>query len=85
LHTVIGTPDHAWSGGAELDVMSADLLSIEHGVERCYLEDLHGLHFQNLGNLVHGGECQEVIVLFLSDEKYWDDGTVLVVIGEISH
>ena len=66
-----------------MDVMSADLLSIEHGVERCNLEDLHGLHFQYLGYLVHSGECQEVIVLFLSNKKDWIDGTVFVVIWKV--
>jgi hypothetical protein len=43
--------------------------SVEHRVEGGNLIDLHGRHFKNLGDLVHGRESKEIVVLLLSDEQ----------------
>ncbi len=59
----------------------ADLRSIEHSVERGNLIDLHGGHLEDLGDLVHSRQSQEVIVLLLSDEKSGDHAAGLVVVG----
>ena len=52
----------------------ADLSSVKHSVERSNFVHLHGGHFEGLGDFVHSGECQEVVVLLLGDEKGRDAG-----------
>lgn len=74
------TANHAWSGTADLKMILADLRPIEHRVERCDFIDLHWRHLEHFGNLVHGRQRQEVIVLLLGNEKHRDDTTGLVVI-----
>ena len=59
----------------------AHLGTVEHRIKAGDLVDLHRCHFQNFGNFVHGGESQEVGVLFLSYEQEWDDCGVFVVGG----
>ena len=63
-----------------MQVVLANLCSVEHGVEAGHFVDLHWGHLENLGGLVHGRECQEVVVLLLSDEQDWDAGRRLVVV-----
>ena len=58
----------------------ADLRSVEHRVERSDFINLHGGHFKDLGSLVHGGQGQEVVVLFLGNEQDWNDSRRLVVV-----
>lgn len=53
--------------------------SVEHGVERSDFIDLHGLHVEDFGDFVHGGEGQEVIVLLLRNEESWDACRLLIV------
>lgn len=48
------TSEHARSGSAYLQMILADLATIEHSVETGNLINLHGGHVQNFGNLVHG-------------------------------
>lgn len=48
--------------------MFADLGTVEHRVEGSNLVNLHWSHLKSLGHLVHRGESQEVIVLFLHEE-----------------
>ena len=79
LDDVSGTTELARSGTAYLEVILSDLGSVEHRVERGNLVHLHGLHVQDLSDLVHGGECEEVVVLFLSDEQSRDACALLVV------
>ena len=74
VHAVSDTPDHAGSCAAELDVILAESGSVEHGIERGDLVDLHGFHFQNLSDFVHSRKCKEIVVLLLSDEKDWNNG-----------
>lgn len=76
--------EHAWGSSANLQVVFANLGSVEHGVESSHFIDLHWGHFQDLGSFVHGGQSQEVVVLLLGDEKDWDDSRRLVVIWELS-
>jgi hypothetical protein len=40
---------------------------------------LHGLHVEDFGDLVHGGESQEVIVLLLCDKEGRDACGLLIV------
>ena len=74
------TANHARSGAADLQVVLADLGSVEHRVERGDFVDLHRCHFEHLGHLVHRGECKEVIVLFLRDKQHWDHAARFVVV-----
>ena len=62
------TSEHAGSGAANLKVILANLRPVEHGIESGDFIHLHGGHFENLCCLVHGRECQEVIVLLLGNE-----------------
>ena len=57
--------EHAWGSAADLEMVLADLGSVEHGVEGGDLVDLHVGHFEDLGSLVHGAQRQEVVVLLL--------------------
>lgn len=57
----------------------AHLGPIEHGVEGSDLVDLHGSHVEDLGDFVHGGEGQEVVVLLLGNEQDRDAGRLFVV------
>jgi hypothetical protein len=66
------TSQEAWRSSADLQVVLSDLGAVEHGVETGHLVDLHWSHLENLGDLVHCGESEEVVVLLLSDEKSWD-------------
>ena len=75
------TAEHARSGAANLQVVLADLGSVEHGVEGGDFVDLHGGHLEDLGGLVHGREGQEVVVLLLCNEQDGDDCGRLVVVG----
>lgn len=63
------TSEHAWSCSTNLQVILANLCSVEHRVKRSDFINLHRGHLQNLGDLVHRGKCQEVIVLLLSNEQ----------------
>lgn len=75
------TAEHARGGAADLQVVLANLRSVEHGVERGNLVDLHWGHFEDLRRLVHGGQSQKVVVLLLSNEQYRDASRGLVVSG----
>ena len=58
----------------------SDLCSVEHSVETGHLVNLHGCHLKDLGNLVHCGKSQEVVVLLLSDKQNRDDTGRFVVV-----
>lgn len=81
LNNVTGAAEHARCGAADLEMVLADLGAVEHGIERGDFVDLHGSHVEDLGDLVHGGEGQEVVVLLLRDEEGRDAGGLLVVGG----
>lgn len=53
LHNFPGPTEHARSSAAELEVIFANLFSVEHGVESCNLENLHFRALQNAGDLSH--------------------------------
>jgi len=44
LHDVLSSSEHARSGSTDLEVVLADLSSVEHGVETGYFIHLHGSH-----------------------------------------
>lgn len=67
------TAEHARSGSANLQMVLADLGSVEHGVEGSDFINLHWGHLEDLGGLVHGRKGQEVIVLLLCNEQDRDD------------
>ena len=69
----------AGGGPADLKVILSDLGAVEHGVEGGDLVDLHGLHVEDFGDLVHCGESQEVIVLLLCDKEGRDACGLLIV------
>ncbi len=73
--------EHARGCATDLQVVLANLRSVEHSVERGNLIDLHRGHLEDLGDLVHSRQSQEVIVLFLSDKKSGDHAAGLVVVG----
>ena len=60
------------------------LCSIEHGVEGGNLVDLHRLHLEDLSDLVHRRQSQEVVVLLLGNEEHWNDSAMLVVVWEVT-
>ena len=74
------TTNHAGSSPANLKMIFSDLCSVEHSVETGHLVNLHGCHLKDLGNLVHCGKSQEVIVLLLSDKQNRDDTGRFVVV-----
>ncbi len=51
---MLGTPEQARCGAANLEMILADFGSVEHRVKGGDLVNLHGGHFKNLGDLVHG-------------------------------
>jgi len=81
LDDISRSTEHARGGTAHLQVVLADLGTVEHGVERCDFIHLHGRHVENLGDLVHCREGEEVVVLLLSDEESRDASGLLVVRG----
>ena len=81
LDDVSRTSQLARGCSAHLQVILADLGPIEHGVEGGDLVDLHGLHIEDLGDFVHCGESEEVIVLLLRDEQGRDACRLLIVRG----
>ena len=73
--------DHAGSSATNLQVVLSNSGTVEHGVKSSDLVHLHGRHLEDLGNLVHRRERQEIVVLLLSDKKRRDAGRALVVVG----
>ena len=71
--------DHARGSSTDLEVVLSYLGAVKHSVERGNLVNLHGLHVEDLSNLVHGREGEEVVVLFLSDEQSRDACALLIV------
>jgi hypothetical protein len=59
------------------------LCSIEHRIERSYFIYIHWWNFKDLGNLVHGSESEEIVVLLLGHHEEWNNATALVVGWEI--
>lgn len=74
------TAEEAGGRAADLEVVLADLGAVEHRVEGSDLVDLHGGHLEDLCNLVHRGQGQEVVVLLLSDEQDRNAARRLVVV-----
>ena len=74
------TTEHAWSGSTNLQMVLADLCSVEHCVEASDFIDLHRGHLENFGSLVHGWERQEVVILLLGNEQDWDAGRGFIVV-----
>jgi len=72
LNDIAGSSQHARSGAAYLKMILADLGAVEHGVEGGDLVDLHGLHVEDLRDLVHRRESQKVIVLLLCNKQSRD-------------
>ena len=64
------TAEHARSGAANLQVVLADLGSVEHGVESGDFVNLHRGHLEDLGGFVHSRQGQEVVVLLLRNEEH---------------
>ncbi len=54
LNNVLGTPEQTRCGATNLEMILADFGSIEHRVKGGDFVNLHGGHFKNLGDLVHG-------------------------------
>jgi len=73
------TSEHTRSCTANLQMVLSNFSSVEHCVERCDLVDLHGCHLKNFGNFIHSRECQEVVVLLLSNEKGWNHSRGLII------
>lgn len=73
------TSEETRSRAAHLQVVLADLRSVEHRVKARDFVDLHWSHLEDLGDLVHRRESQEVVVLLLSDKQNWDHARRLVV------
>lgn len=73
------TSEHAWSSSAYLQVVLSNSGPVEHSIETGDFVHLHGNHLKNLGHFVHGGQGEEVVVLFLSHHEEGDAGGVLVV------
>lgn len=61
-------------------MVTADWLSVVHGVESGDLVDTHRGHLQSAGNLVHDTDAAES-VLALSEVEQWHDGGLLVLRG----
>jgi hypothetical protein len=69
-------------GGAALDVVATNGLSVVHGVESGNLVDTHGGHFQPAGNLVHDTDAAETVLALTKVEKGHDGG--LLVLRRVS-
>ena len=61
-----------------MDVVTADGLSVVHGVESSDFVDTHRGHFQSAGDLVHDTDAGEA-VLALTEVKKGHDSTLLVL------
>jgi len=62
---ILGAADHAGCGAAELDEVLSYLGAVEHGVETGDFVDAGGGRFDDLGDLVHGGDGEPSAVLAL--------------------
>jgi len=72
LDNFTSASNHAGGSAANLKMVLSDLGTVEHSVETSDFVDLHGSHFEDLCNLVHGRQSQKVVVLFLGNEKSGD-------------
>ena len=59
----------------------ADSFPVEHGVEGGDFVDVHLVDLGYFGYFPHGGEGEEVVVLFLCEGEEGDDGRPLPVGG----
>ena len=73
LDNLLGAPELAGRGSADLEVEFAHPLPVEHGVKSGHLVDIHFVDFGDFRYFPHGTERQEVIVLFLGHVQEWDD------------
>ena len=48
------TTNHAWGRAADLQMVLADLSTVEHSVEASHFVNLHRGHLEDLGSFVHG-------------------------------
>mmetsp|Transcript_18880 Transcript_18880/g.29535 ORF Transcript_18880/g.29535 Transcript_18880/m.29535 type:complete len:230 (-) Transcript_18880:179-868(-) len=84
---VIGSANHAWRGGAHLDVVLANLIPVVHGVEGGNLVYTHGGHVEDHCNLVHSrdwnpasaSKIRHVFCLLLGQVQERHDCRTLVV------
>ena len=71
---IFGASELAGGGSADLEMELADSFPVEHGVEGGHLVYVHLVDLSYFGYFPHGGEGEEVIVLFLCEGEEGDDG-----------
>lgn len=65
-----------------MDVVTADGLSVVHGVESSDFVDTHRGHFQSAGDLVHDTDAAETVLALTKVEEGHDGG--LLVLRRVS-
>ena len=71
----------AGSGAAHLQVELSDSFPVEHGVEGGNLIDVHLVDFCDFGYFAHGGDWQEVLILFLCEGQQRNNGGSFPIAG----
>lgn len=80
VQNVVAATQHARRRTANLHVVAADFLAVEHGIEARDLVDADRRHFEDAGDLVHRGERQPAVALALGKVEESDHGRSLVVL-----